>query len=100
KQIIEAGTSVVVADLNEEKLVDLEKEHGNNLLGVITNVTKDSDIKNLLTKTIEKFGHLDYAFNVAGASKAGAIIDQREEDWDFTVDLCFNGVFLSVNHEA
>lgn len=100
KQLLEAGASVVVADLNEEKLVDLEKEHGNNLLGVITNVTKESDIENLLTKTMEKFGHLDYAFNVAGASKAGAIIDQSEEDWDFTVDLCLKGVFLSVKHEA
>src|SRR5690606_9236565 len=46
------------------------------------------------------FGRLDIAFNVAGASKAGPIVDLSEADWDFTVDLVLKGVFLSTKHEA
>ena len=100
QRLLEAGVKVAVADLNNEKLKDMEEANQGNLIGCVTNVTKESHIEELVNRTVEKFGGLDYAFNVAGASKAGAIVDQSEEDWDFTVDLCLKGVFLSVKHEA
>lgn len=100
QRLLEAGAKVAVADLNEEKLSEMEKLHNGALISSVTNVTKEADIKALVAKTVEAFGGLDYAFNVAGASKPGAIVDQSEEDWDFTVDLCLKGVFLSVKHEA
>lgn len=100
RRLLNEGVKVAVADLNEEKLKEMEDKHQGQLLGVVTNVTIEKDVENLVQNTVNTFGGLDYAFNVAGASKAGAIIDQSEEDWDFTVDLCLKGVFLSVKHEA
>lgn len=100
QRLLEAGVKVAVADLNKDKLAELEEAHKGNLIGCVTNVTKESDIEALVQQTVDKFGRLDYAFNVAGASKAGAIVDQSVEDWDFTVDLCLKGVFLSVKHQA
>ena len=47
-----------------------------------------------------RFGALDCAFNVAGASRPGYIVDLAEADWDFTVDLCLKGVFLGMKHAA
>jgi NAD(P)-dependent dehydrogenase (short-subunit alcohol dehydrogenase family) len=43
---------------------------------------------------------LDLAFNCAGLSVGGEILDLAEDDWDTTVDICLKGVFLSVQHEA
>lgn len=100
ERLLAAGVKVAVADLNSEKLKEMEEAHKGNLIGCVTNVTKEADVEALVNKTVEAFGGLDYAFNVAGASRAGAIVDQSEEDWDFTVDLCLKGVFLSVKHEA
>jgi NAD(P)-dependent dehydrogenase (short-subunit alcohol dehydrogenase family) len=100
QRLLKDGVKVAVADLNEEKLKELEEIHKGSLIGAVTNVTKEADIEALVQKTVETFGGLDYAFNVAGASKAGTIVDQSEEDWDFTVDLVLKGVFLSVKHEA
>lgn len=100
QQLLKEGVNVAVADLNEEKLKEMEAANEGKVIGHVTNVTKEADIEALVKKTVETFGGLDYAFNVAGASKAGAIVDQSEEDWDFTVDLCLKGVFLSVKHEA
>ncbi|RKQ29353.1 SDR family NAD(P)-dependent oxidoreductase [Oceanobacillus halophilus] len=100
QRLLKADVKVAVADLNEEKLKELEETNKGNLIGCVTNVTKEADIEALVKKTVETFGGLDYAFNVAGASKAGSIVDQSEEDWNFTVDLCLKGVFLSVKHEA
>jgi NAD(P)-dependent dehydrogenase (short-subunit alcohol dehydrogenase family) len=100
ERLLSVGAKVAVADLNSDKLKEMEETHKGNLIGCVTNVTKETDIVALVNKTVETFGGLDYAFNVAGASKPGAIVDQSEEDWDFTVDLCLKGVFLSVKHEA
>lgn len=100
QRLINAGVKVAVADLNGEKLKELEDNHNGYLIGCATDVTKEADIEELVKKTVDVFGKLDYAFNVAGASKPGAIVDQSEADWDFTVDLCLKGVFLSLKHEA
>lgn len=100
QRLLNAGAKVAVADLNGDKLTELEEANKGNLIGRITNVTKEADIESLVKETVEAFGQLDYGFNVAGASKAGTIVDQSEEDWDFTVDLCLKGVFLSVKHQA
>ncbi len=43
---------------------------------------------------------IDLAFNVAGASRVGQIVDLDEADWDFTIDLVQKGVFLCTKHEA
>lgn len=100
QRLLKENVKVAVADLNSEKLKELEEASKGNLIGCVTNVTKESDIEQLVNKTVQTFGRLDYAFNVAGASRAGAIVEQSEEDWDFTVDLCLKGVFFSVKHEA
>lgn len=100
QRLLQSDIKVAVADLNNDKLKEMEQVNKGNLIGCVTNVTKESDIERLVQKTVDTFGGLDYGFNVAGASKAGAIIDQSEDDWDFTVDLCLKGVFLSVKHEA
>lgn len=100
QRLLKAGVKVAAADLNSEKLKELEEAYKGDLIGCVTNVTKEADIEELVKKTVETFGGLNYAFNVAGASKAGAIVDQSEADWDFTVDLCLKGVFLSLKHQA
>ena len=52
----------------------------------------------LVATAAERFGGLHAAFNVAGASRPGLLVDLSEEDWDFTVDLCLKGVFFGVKH--
>lgn len=100
KRLVQEGIKVSVLDLNEEGLTKLEEEHKGDVIGIVTNVTVEKDIKEAVNKTVDTFGSLDYGFNVAGANRSGSIIDQTEEDWDFTVDLILKGVFLSVKHQA
>ncbi len=63
-------------------------------------MTREADGEALAALAMEKFGRLDAAFNVAGGSRPGYILDQPEEDWDWTVDLCLKGVFLGMKHQA
>lgn len=63
------GASVVIADLldsrGEEIVRQIEAENGKAIF-IKCDVSIEGDIENMVTKTIEKFGHLNCAFNNAG----------------------------------
>lgn len=91
--LLAEGAKVIGADLKPG-------DETENYVPAVCDVTKESDVQAAVQTAIDRFGALDIAFNVAGASKAGTIVDQSEEDWDFTIDLVLKGVFLSIKHEA
>lgn len=93
------GAAVVVGDLNADGLAALA-ELGDRVATLVGNVTLEADAEALVALAAERFGRLDAAFNVAGASRPGYIVDLAEEEWDFTVDLCLKGVFLGMKHQA
>ncbi|MBN8930320.1 MAG: short-chain dehydrogenase [Rhodospirillales bacterium 69-11] len=94
------GAQVVAGDLNVEGLEALAAELGDRFAWVRTDVTQEADAEALVALAATRFGRLDLAFNVAGASRPGYIVDLAEADWDFTVDLCLKGVFLGMKHQA
>lgn len=100
ERLLKEGASVIGADLNADRLGELEKKLGEHFVGMTADVTKEADHEVLVVKAVDQFGKLDYGFNVAGASKAGTITDLSEEDWKFTVDLVLNGVFLGMKHQG
>ena len=56
----------------------------------------------MISKTLETYGRLDYAFNNAGVSpvKIGArITTQTEEDFDRVIRVNLKGVFLCMKYE-
>ena len=71
-----AGAKVAVAGRREvegNETVELVRAAGGEALFVKTDVSKASEVENLVKKTVEKFGRLDVAFNNAGIEgKCGA----------------------------
>ena len=100
EKLINQGANVVGADLNEDRLNQLEKDFGKQFTGVIADVTKEEDHIKLITKVTEKYGNLNFSFNVAGAQKPGVITELSFEDWKFTIDLVLNGVFLGMKYQG
>ncbi len=63
------GWNLVLAARRIERLLDLEKELKNSeVLSLKTDVTKIDDCRNLIEKTINKFGKIDVLINNAGIS--------------------------------
>src|SRR4051794_19331407 len=63
------GAKVVVAGrraVEGEETVRLVKAQGGDALFMVTDVSHESQVKNLVGRTLEKFGRLDFAFNNAG----------------------------------
>jgi meso-butanediol dehydrogenase / (S,S)-butanediol dehydrogenase / diacetyl reductase len=94
KRLLAEGAQVVGSDL--QAVEDL----GDRFVGLKGNVTEEGSAEALVATAVERFGAVHAAFNVAGGSRPGYIVDLAEADWDFTVDLCLKGVFLGMKHQA
>ena len=78
KEFSERGSKVVFASRSIEKLKKIEGEiscDGCDVLAVQTDVSKQEDCKNLINKTVEKFGRIDVLINNAGISMRATFKD-------------------------
>jgi meso-butanediol dehydrogenase/(S,S)-butanediol dehydrogenase/diacetyl reductase len=94
KRLLAEGAQVVGSDQNP--IGDL----GDRFVGLIGDVTTEAAAETLVATAVDRFGAVHAAFNVAGGSRPGYIVDLNEADWDFTVDLCLKSVFLGMKHQA
>ncbi len=91
------GAKTVIADFSPtgQDLADELNTLGHECLFVKTNVTNENDIKALISKTVEHFGHLDVMFANAGIAKDNPGVKLTLSDWQSTIDINLTGVFLS-----
>jgi NAD(P)-dependent dehydrogenase (short-subunit alcohol dehydrogenase family) len=86
----EAGQNLVA----ELRRLDAEAEY------VKTDVRHEDDVRNLVDKTVARFGRLDVAVNAAGTEgKPGPVTEQSAESYATTFDTNVLGTLLSMKHE-
>ncbi len=100
------GAKVMVADLNEANgaetiAVAKAQGHGDGIAFLRCDVAKESDVANLVTETVKRFGRLDIAYLNAGVGGAfGPIAETSVEDWDYTFAALVRSVFLGMKHAS
>ena len=99
----EKGAKVVIASRRKkegEETVQLVQEAGSEAFFVQTDVTKATEVENLISQAVETYGRVDYAFNNAGLEGTGlSIIEQTEDDWNPIIDTNLKGTWLSMKYE-
>lgn len=95
---VQEGAKVTIADMNEEKGEALAKELGDSTNFVKTNVTNESEVENMVNKTVETFGKLDILFNNAGIGDLHPTDELSFEHWQRTISVNLDGVFLVAKH--
>ncbi len=96
KKLLENGANVVIADVSKN-LDDVVSSLGNeaHTLGILTDVSKEEDVKNMINKTIQKFGHLDYMVSNAGIGGSPNILDEVSmEEWNQVIGVNQTGMYL------
>lgn len=68
KEFASKGCKVVIAARRAEKLKELEKEIGSDVLSVQCDVSKEDDCKKLIQSAVDNFGKVDILVNNAGVS--------------------------------
>ncbi len=95
------GAKVVVAGRNAargKKVVDEITEHGGRAIFVKTDVSKSSDARAMVEKTIATFGRVDILFNNAALSPVGTVLTTSEKEWREVIDTNINGTFLCTRY--
>src|ERR1700719_121475 len=86
----EAGENLVA----EIRRLDAEAEYVN------ADVRHEDDVRNLVDKTVGRFGRWDVAINAAGTEgKPGPVTEQSAESYAATFDTNVLGTLLSMKHE-
>jgi NAD(P)-dependent dehydrogenase (short-subunit alcohol dehydrogenase family) len=97
------GARLVVSGRKEAEgraLVAELRDLGTEADFVLADVRHEDDVRNLVDKTVARFGRLDVAVNNAGTEgKPGPVTEQSAESYAATFDTNVLGVLLSMKHE-
>ncbi len=86
----EAGAKVYATDINTDTLKEIE-----GVNGIITrklNVLDDEQVKAL----VAEIGQVDILFNCAGVVHGGSILEMKDEDLDFAVNLNIRSMIRTI----
>jgi len=93
KILSENGATVVITAKNQERL---EKASSGipNSIGIVANIRDKHDVKNVVVKTVEKFGKIDILVNNAGIfPKIKELHKIDEDEWNEVLDVNLSGQF-------
>lgn len=85
-----AGGRVVATDINEETLATLSGESRIEIRRM--DVLSDTDV----IATVEATGPFDVLFNCAGYVHGGSILEMKDEEFDFAVDLNIRSMVRTI----
>ncbi len=95
---IKEGAKVVICARTKqelEKTADELKKEG-EAIGIVCDVTKSQDVRNLISKTVNKFGKIDVLVNNTGKNPARKFNaeDMTEEEWEEYFAINVKGTWL------
>lgn len=93
----EAGAKIAFNCRNEERMLKAEalyKELGITAKGYICDVTKESDVTELVANIREEFGIIDILVNNAGIIKRIPMCEMTAEEFREVIDIDLNGPFI------
>lgn len=90
------GASIVVNDVNTEdmqKTVSEIKSAGGTAIGFKADVSKRSEVRDLMKATVDKLGKIDILVNNAGVTRHKPFMEMGDADWDTVLAVDLKGVF-------
>ncbi|WP_101759708.1 SDR family NAD(P)-dependent oxidoreductase [Oceanicoccus sp. KOV_DT_Chl] len=99
KQGAGLGMSLVLADINQQRLDELREElsaQGANVLVMKTDVSKPEALDALADAAYQRFGQVDVLFNNAGVLISGFSWERSVADWRWILDINLMGVVHGI----
>ena len=93
KIMSENGATVIITGKDSERLAKSVLKIPNSI-GIVADIRKTDEVKNVVSKTIEKFGKLDILVNNAGIfPKIKQLHEIDEDEWNEVLDVNLTGQF-------
>lgn len=87
------GAFVVLADVNA---CSIPAGAGDRALCIDVDVSKKTDVEEMIKRAVEKFGKLDIIVNNAGIGLTGEVSSMTDDVWEKVLAVNLNGVFYGV----
>lgn len=92
------GAKLVLADINEEKVIESAQSLGENAIGLKCDVTYEDEIQGVIQATIDKFGRLDILINNAGMQHVAMIDDFPTDRFELLIKIMLTAPFIAIKH--
>src|SRR5207245_2737682 len=93
KLFVKEGANVTITGKDLKRLEDAAKEIG-NVFPVSGDIRNESDVQNIVKKTVEKFGKIDILVNNAGIfPQIKPLHKISEKEWNEVIDVNLTGQF-------
>ncbi|WP_017728771.1 SDR family NAD(P)-dependent oxidoreductase [Halalkalibacterium ligniniphilum] len=102
-ELAKYGAKLAIAARNQSHLdttVEELKMLGAEVVGVQTDVSSLSQIKNMVKTTLDAFGRIDILVNSAGINRPTKATEVTEEIWDQIMDINLKGTFFCSQEVA
>jgi len=97
------GAQLVISGRHSDegqKLVGEIRKEGAQAEFILADVRREEEIRDLIDKTVERYGRLDVAVNTAGTEGVpGPLMEQTADSYAATFDTNVLGTLLSMKHE-
>ena len=93
RRYVEAGASVVVADLDQAAVDVVAEDLGERVAAVACDVADTAAADAAVATAVERFGRLDVLANIAGVLRFEHTHDVTDEEWDLVVGVNLTGTF-------
>jgi NAD(P)-dependent dehydrogenase (short-subunit alcohol dehydrogenase family) len=95
------GARVVIADVQDERGAHLADDLDGQAVYIHTDVSQESDVEQLIARTVKQFGRLDCMFNNAGIPGPDCpVAETSMDEYDQTMNVLLRGVFLGIKYAA
>jgi 3-oxoacyl-[acyl-carrier protein] reductase len=97
KELGELNARLVITGRDNKKLEAIKEELKNDNIQVepiVADLSRSEDVKNLVRKSLEKFGKIDIVICNAAAINDKVFLDLSEEDWDYIIRVNLTSVFI------
>lgn len=91
------GIAVAAADLSREAAEETAAEivrRGGKAAGFGVDMTKKTQVVDLVGRVVGRFGRIDILLNAAGILSRGSVAELPESEWDRIITVNLKGVFL------
>lgn len=92
------GASLILGDINTEKLRETVSELGNNVIGVTLNVANENSWEEAVKAGVEKFGKINVLVNCAGIYLPTTVTETAESEWDKIMNVNAKSAYLGMKH--
>ncbi|XP_063875636.1 peroxisomal trans-2-enoyl-CoA reductase-like isoform X2 [Scylla paramamosain] len=97
EELLSLGCRVIIASRKEERLKNAVQEmrpNSNKLKAKVCNIRSETQVKDLISFTLNEMGKLDFLVNNGGGQFPSGVSDMTLKGWNAVIDTNLNGTFL------